>query len=147
VRVIIASLMKQHAYAPALAAQECGFFERFITSMYHKPKEFRYRLLERAIRSQHHNGDLARIHARRAEGLADERVVSIPWPEVTEQIWRRSRLLSQGVHPDSVTYLKNEVFDWMVAQRYLGPCEVFHGFKAGQSYCEITARQCIGESR
>lgn len=128
-RVVIASVTKQHAYPAALAAQQCGFLDRFITSLYYKPDELRYRLLERAIRSSHRNGDLGRIRARRQQGLADDRVVSIFWPEFTELVWQRSSLLSRVVHPNSVTYLKNEAFDWLVAERHLPPCDIFHGFE------------------
>jgi starch synthase len=129
VKVVIASVTKQHAYPTALAANECGFLQLFITSIYYKPDELRCRLLERAIRSRQRNGDLVRIRARRQEGLADDRVVSIFWPELAEQVWRRSRLLSYVVHPDAITYLKNEVFDWLVAWRHLSPCDIFHGFE------------------
>jgi starch synthase len=128
VHVVIASVTKQHAYPIALAASECGYLRQFITSLYYKADELRYRLLERAIRSRTGDGDLARIHARRQEGLPDNRVASVFWPEFTEQIWRRSRLLSRFVHPDSISYLKNEAFDWIVA-RHLPPCDIFHGFE------------------
>jgi len=127
-RVVIASVTKQHAYPAALAADQSGFLRQFITSLYYKPEGLRYRLLERAIRNSGRSGDLLRIRARRQEGLADDRVVSIFWPEFAELVWRRSSLLSHVLHPDSATYLKNEVFDWLVAQN-LPPCDIFHGFE------------------
>jgi glycosyltransferase involved in cell wall biosynthesis len=127
-RLVVASVTKQHAYPIAAAANEDGALEQFITSLYYKPHKLNYRLLERAIRATGNKADLARIQARREDGLEDQRVTSVFWPEFTELVWRRSRLLARVVHPDSVTYLKNEVFDWTVA-RHLPECDIFHGFE------------------
>ncbi|HEV2523211.1 MAG TPA: glycosyltransferase family 4 protein [Candidatus Acidoferrales bacterium] len=127
-RVVIASVTKQHAYPIALAADEYRYLDKFFTGLYYKPDKLRYRLLERAIRGVRGNGDLTRLHTRRQEGLSDDRVMSVFLPEFLEQIWRRSALLSHITDPDSITYLKNEVFDWLVARR-LPPCDIFHGFE------------------
>jgi len=128
-KVVISSVTKQHAYPIALAAYESGLLKQFVTSIYYEPNSLRYRLLDRIVKTMPQNGDRARLKARRQEGLPTTHVVSIAWPEVIEQVWKRSRMLSKVINPDSVTYLKNELFDFLVAQLYLPPCDLFHGFE------------------
>lgn len=127
-KVVVSSVTKQHSYPIALVAHQKGYLEQFITGIYYDSHKARYRLLDKAIHSMRGNGDLARLHVRRQEGVPDSCVTAIAWPEVIEQVWRRMPVLSRIVHPDSVYYLRNETFDYLAARRML-PCDLFHGFE------------------
>ncbi len=127
-KVVVSSVTKQHSYPIALVAHQKGYLKQFMTGIYYDAHKARYRLLERAIHSVRGNGDLARLHVRRQEGLPDSYVTAIAWPEVIEQVWRRMPLLPRIVHPDSVYYLRNEAFDHLASRRLL-PCDLFHGFE------------------
>lgn len=127
-KVVLSSVTKQHSYPIASVAYQKGFLKQFITGIYYDSKKTRYRLLDRAIGSVRGNGDLARLHVRRQEGLPDSCVTAIAWPEVIEQVWRRLPILPRILHPDSVYYLRNEAFDKLASRRML-PCDLFHGFE------------------
>ena len=127
-KVVLSSVTKQHSYPIASVACQKGFLKQFITGIYYDSKKTRYRLLDRAIGSVRGNGDLARLHVRRQEGLPDSCVTAIAWPEVIEQVWRRVPILPRILHPDSVYYLRNEAFDKLASRRML-PCDLFHGFE------------------
>jgi glycosyltransferase involved in cell wall biosynthesis len=75
-------------------------------------------------------GDRARkrLEIRRAVSVPDDKVVDIPLPELIEE---GAAVLGTklGFDKRPVTYLKNEVFDWVVAKRHVEPCTIFHGFE------------------
>lgn len=140
-KVVISNVTRHHSYQAALAASEAGCLERFITSGYYKPEQMSYRLLERAGRRLGFARQVERMKSRCQPGLPPEYVRSLAWPELLEQVWRDSRLLGRIMHPDSITYLKNALFDFDVARFHLPPCDLFHAFEQCALHSLRRARQ------
>ncbi len=69
-KVVIASVTKQHAYPIALAAYESGLLKQFVTSIYYDPNRLRYRLLDRIVKAMPQRLDrVARSHRAGLEAI------------------------------------------------------------------------------
>ena len=137
-RVVVSNVARNNAYQVAEAAEAAGYLKKFVTSIYYKPSSMLGRALHGlAVRS----GDRARqrIELRRSTLIPDEKVIDIPIPELVEESVSQigARL---GIDKRPVTYLKNEVFDWLVARRHVEPCTIFHGWEQCALYSLRKAR-------
>lgn len=133
-KLVIANVVKQHSYQTALAAYEAGFLQRLITGIYYKPNQLSSKLSERLLSGMRLEKNLRRMRLRRQSEIPDSLVTSIAWPEIIEQLWKQNQILGKSIHPDTVdtvTYLKNEIFDLLVSRLYLSrpQCDLFHGFE------------------
>lgn len=139
-RIVIANASQHHSFQTALAAAEGGLLEEFITGIYFDKRLSGIRTFDWLIRRFGTAEDLARFRARHVEGLSGNGVRTVSWPELLEQTWRRFGLTRALVPAETATYLKNEVFDRMVA-RSLGSCDVFHGFEQCALFSLAAAKQ------
>lgn len=130
--VILANVARNHCYPIAEAAAEAGYLRRFITSVYYRPSTRSGRLL-RAIAGHAGEGEEQRLNGRRSPRIPDDRVVTIPLPELAE---RGALKLADRLHrdPRPATYLKNEAFD-LLARRHVDACTIFHGFEQCALFC------------
>jgi glycosyltransferase involved in cell wall biosynthesis len=124
--VILSNVARNHCYPIAEAAADAGYLRRFITSVYYEPHTLQGQVL-RKLASRSGPEQKARLEGRRSDRIPDDRVVSIPLPELAE---RAAWALAPRLHFDSrtPTYLKNEIFD-AAARRHIDPCTIFHGFE------------------
>ncbi len=138
--IIISNVARNHCYPIVEAASAAGYLKKFVTSVYYKPNTLRGRALHNlAVRG----GDRSRkrLELRRAPSVPDDKVVDIPLPEITEEgIGHLGTKLGVWNDKRSATYLKCEVFDWLVATRHMEPCAIFHGFEQCALYSLRRAR-------
>jgi glycosyltransferase involved in cell wall biosynthesis len=125
--VIVANVQRFSSYQVAEAAHGAGYLQKLVTSIYYKPATLAGRSMHAlAVRA----GDRARqrLEGRHSPLLPDDKVVAMPAAELIEE---GAKVLGKRFGKDSrpVTYLKNEVFDWAVARRHIGPCTIFHGWE------------------
>ena len=127
--VIVSSVTKQHAYQTAVGAHKAGLLAQFFTPIYWRHHRLPYSVIDRIDRRYPLSSDLVRLQARRHEALDDDLVASIPVPELSEQLLLRIPGLTRLVSANSITYLKNEAFDALVARRKWKPAKIFHSFE------------------
>jgi glycosyltransferase involved in cell wall biosynthesis len=125
--VIISNHARNHSYPIAEAAAEAGYLRKFVTGVYYKPSTLGGRTL-RALAGRAGEREVKRLEGRRSERIPDEQVVSVPVPELLEQVAARA-VSHFGGDPRPATYLKCEAFDLVVARRHLERCVIFHGFE------------------
>jgi glycosyltransferase involved in cell wall biosynthesis len=140
-RVVISNATRHHSYQAALAAFEAGLLEQFIAGGYYQPQQFSYRLIETLGDGLGFAGQVRRMKSRVQPGIPPERVTSLPWPDVLEQVWRGSKLLGALVHPDSITYLAHAWFDFQAARFHLPECDLLHAFEQCALYSLRRAKQ------
>lgn len=131
-QVIISSVTKLYAYPTALAAQDAGMLLRFITSIYYKSQSWSYRALDRVLAWLPQERE--RLRGRRLAELDDSRVVTLPWGELFQHFCARRRFRFHNCDHRTVQYLWCELYDWLVARRYLKRCDIFHGFEQAALY-------------
>lgn len=139
--VVISNATRHHSYQAALAAWEAGCLKQFIAGGYYKPEQLSCRLLEGMGTRLGFARPVERMKSRQQPGLPSDRVRSLLWPDVMEQVWRGSKLLSGILHPDSITYLKNALFDFQVARFHLPPCDLLHAFEQCALYSLRRAKE------
>jgi glycosyltransferase involved in cell wall biosynthesis len=125
--VIIANHARNTSYPLAEAAFEAGYLRKYITGVYYKPSTPFGRALK-AIARRAGDAEAGRLQRRRDDRLPDDKVVSVPVPELLEESIGRA-LARHGRDRRSAVYLKCEAFDWLVARRHVEPCTIFHGFE------------------
>jgi glycosyltransferase involved in cell wall biosynthesis len=125
--IIIANHARNTSYPLAEAANDAGYLRKFVTGVYHKPSTPFGRVLE-ALAGRVGEKDLGRLRGRRNERLPDDKVASVPLPELVEEGVGRA-LARHGRDRRAAVYLKCEAFDWIVSRRHVEPCTIFHGFE------------------
>src|SRR5262249_33775126 len=125
--VIVANYARNTSYPLAEALQGAGYLRKYVTSVYYKPDTVAGRAL-RALATRVSGADLKRLLNRRTDGVPDDRVASVPVPELVEQAVSRA-MTRMGRDHRSAVYLKCEAFDWYVARRHVEPCAIFHGYE------------------
>src|SRR5436190_22850682 len=88
--LVIANSTQNHSFQTALAASEAGILRRFVAGMYYDRHFRSSRFFEWVLARRHMDRDVARLQARRVEGLPLEKLVSIVWPEVVAEAWART---------------------------------------------------------
>jgi glycosyltransferase involved in cell wall biosynthesis len=125
--VIIANHARNTSYPLAEAASDAGYLKKYVTGVYYKPSTLTGRALK-AIAGRVGGADLKRLVNRRSDRIPDERVATVPIPELLEQ--GVGRMLSRvGRDHRPATYLKCEVFDYFVSRRHVDRCAIFHGYE------------------
>ena len=120
-RVRLAHSGKQHAYRQALALEQCGALDRFITSGYYKPNRLPDRWASRLSRA-----DRA-LRRRLQEGLPDTKVVRRWRYELPELFVRRT--LGVGRVAERCVFRRDASFDRWVARRWVRDCDGYWGFQ------------------
>src|SRR5262245_27919140 len=116
IRVRVAHSGKQHAYRHALAIEQCGILDRFITSGYYKPEAFPDRWLDcipsfdRALRR------------RSQEGLPGQKVIRRWRFELPEIIARL--VFGQGRFAEKCVFRRDALFDHWVARKLVCACDI-----------------------
>ena len=121
VRVRVAHSGKQHAYRHALAVENCGALDRFITSGYYKPDQFPDRWLSRWS-----TVDRA-LQRRRLDGIPSVKIVRRWGFELPELVARR--VLGQGATAEHLMFARDAKFDRWVARHWIRDCDVYWGFQ------------------
>lgn len=120
-RVVVAHAGKQHAYRHALAVQQAGCLERFVTSGYYDPRRYPDLLLSHWLRV---NQVLRR---RTLDGLDGGRV-SRRWRlELPELVARR--VCGNGAITENLVYRRDAKFDRWVARRFTVSADIYWGFQ------------------
>ncbi len=120
-RVVVAHAGKQHAYRHALAVQEAGCLERFVTSSYYCPHRFPDSLFA-------HSQRLDRALRRRAlDGLDCSRIVRRWGLELPELIGRK--VCGNGAFAENLVYRRDARFDRWVARRWAAAADIYWGFQ------------------
>jgi hypothetical protein len=120
-RVRVAHSGKQHAYRHALAVEQCGALDRFITSGYYKPDCVPDRWMKRIQR-------MDRAFRRRfQEGLPAEKVVRRWLFELPELIARR--VIGPGTFTENCMFRRDAAFDRWVDRNWVRDCDVYWGFQ------------------
>jgi glycosyltransferase involved in cell wall biosynthesis len=125
--VIVANHARNTSYPLAEALHDAGYLRKYVTGVYYKPQTLAGRALN-ALATRVSGADVKRLLNRRTDGVPDDRVASVPIPELLEQAVGRA-LSRRGRDPRSATYLKCEAFDWYVARRHVDRCAIFHGYE------------------
>lgn len=130
-RVLVSNSERHHAYQAALALQEAGALDRFVTGAYYRPGTAGTRAMEALFRlgGGRESADLARFRNRRQPGLPDERVDAIAWPELIERGWAKLRPLHRIAAPETMTFWKNDTFDRLAARRVRPGLDAVHAFE------------------
>jgi glycosyltransferase involved in cell wall biosynthesis len=138
-RIIVSNVARNHGYPIVEAAASAGYLKKFITSIYYKSDSLFGQALHGLARCA---GDRsrARLELRRSSLIPDDKVVDIPLPELIEEGINQ---LGARIGRDTRTaaYLKCEVFDWLVANRHMEPCTIFHGFEQCSLFSFRRARE------
>jgi starch synthase len=133
VRVRVAHSGRQHAYRHALAVEQSGALDRFITSGYYKPDQFPDRFASRS----HH---VDRVLRRRFQtGLPSGKVVRRWRYELPELIVRRT--LGSGRLADRCVFVRDALFDRWIARRWIRDCDAYWGFQGSCLESLRAARQ------
>ncbi len=127
-KVLVSNSERHNAYEAALALHEVDALDRLVTGTYYKPGTSRTKSLERILSVAGGAGDLARFRSRRLDGLPDELVTSIGWPDLIERGWAAARPLHRLLPPETVTYWKNDMFDRRASHR-IRNVDVVHAFE------------------
>ena len=120
-RVRVAHSGKQHAYWHALAVEQCGALDRFITSGYYKPRNLPDRWLGSVSQWD------AALRRRFQEGLPPEKVVRRWRYELPELLARR--IVGPGNFAERRMFQRDASFDRWAARRYVRDCDVYWGFQ------------------
>jgi glycosyltransferase involved in cell wall biosynthesis len=125
--IIIANHARNTSYPLAQATYGAGYLRRFVTGVYYKPSTPFGRVLKTLARRAGET-EVKRLERRRDDGIPDDKVASVPIPELVEESVGRA-LARRGRDRRAAVYLKCEVFDWYVSRRHVEPCTIFHGFE------------------
>lgn len=125
--IILSNVARNNSYHIAEAAAAAGYLKKFVTSIYYKPDTFTGRAL-RTLTGPAGARARKRLELRRAPALPDDKVIDIPLPELVKEGVDH---VAAKLHADPRTamYLTCEVFDWLVATKYIEPAPIFHGFE------------------
>jgi starch synthase len=118
---------KRHSFQTARAAAEAGMLDSFITGLYYRPGRWPYSLIDslgRVLRSK----NLQRLHGYRDEVLDDKCVRTVPWLRLAYHALTRAPGIRNTKLVPLIGEFADETFDRIVADRYLRPCDIFHGF-------------------
>jgi glycosyltransferase involved in cell wall biosynthesis len=137
--VIVANHARNTSYPLAEALYGAGYLRKYVTGVYYKPETLAGKALH-ALATRVSGADLKRLVNRRTDAVPDDRVASVPLPELLEQGVGRA-LSRRGRDPRPATYLKCEAFDWYVARRHVEPCAIFNGFEQCAMFSLRKARQ------
>jgi starch synthase len=135
-KFIVAHSGKQHAYRHALALQNRGCLERFVTSTYYRPRcqpdtwFSRWPKADRALRRRHLDGLEASVR----------RQLLFELPEVACRA-----VIGNGRLARHLTYLRDVAFDRWVARRQIRACDAqgFWGFQ-GSCHDSLAAARARG---
>src|SRR5580765_441997 len=138
-RIIISNAYRQHCYPIVEAAAAAGYLKKFVTCIYYKPTSMLGRAMH-PIATRAGERWRKRLEVRRSPLVPDDKVVDIPLPDLIEE---SAAVLGAklGFDKRPGTYIKNELFDWMVARRHVEPCTIFHGFEQCSLYSFRKARE------
>jgi starch synthase len=120
-RVRVAHSGKQHAYRQALAVEQCGALDLFITSGYYKPTHIPDRWASRFP-----SADRA-LRRRLQDGLSADKVVRRWRYEFPELLARRA--FGTSWIADRCVFRRDANFDRWVARRWIRDCDVYWGFQ------------------
>ena len=132
-RLRVAHSGKQHAYRHALAVEQAGSLDLFITSGYYKPNWFPDRLASSIKR-------IDRVMRRRfQEGLPVEKVVRRWRYELPELIARYA--FGPGRFAENCMFRRDAAFDRWVARNWVRDCDIYWGFQGSCLESLNAARQ------
>jgi alpha-maltose-1-phosphate synthase len=118
---------KRHSFQTARAAAEAGMLDSFVTGLYYRRGRWPYSPIDslgRALRSS----NLRRLHGYRDEVLDNQCVRTIPWLRFAYHALTRAPGIRSTELVPLIGEFADETFDRIVADRYLQPCDIFHGF-------------------
>ncbi len=144
-RVLVSNSERHNAYEAALALHESGDLSRLVAGTYAKPGTLQTKVLERVVALAGGSGDLARFRARRLDGLPDELVTSIAWPDLIERGWSSISPLHRLLPPETLTYWKNDMFDRRASHRVRN-VDVVHAFEQCAEF-QLRRAKSIGAVR
>ncbi|MEX0990869.1 MAG: glycosyltransferase family 4 protein [Actinomycetota bacterium] len=127
-RVLVSNSERHNAYEAALALYEADALAKLVTGTYYKRGTPRTKSLEKLLSVAGGSGDLARFRRRRLDGLPDDLVTSIGWPDLVERAWSAMRPLHRLLPAETATYWKNDMFDRRASHRIRG-VDAVHAFE------------------
>ena len=143
--VLLAHPGKQHSYQVALALQNSGLLEQFITGIYYKPHQFPYSLTKH-IPVKIRLDILRELSKRRMDTLDDSLITSIPYFEACSRILGRSLQALRMTEGRSLYLFINWAGDqyvrWWLSSCYPKP-SIFYGF-LGSALSSIRYAKKIG---
>ncbi len=126
--IIVSNVARNHCYPIVEAAAAAGYLKKFVTSIYYKPASSLGRAMH-GLAARAGDRQRQRLELRRTPLVPDDKVVDIPLPELIEQGVHQLGAKAGAHDQRAATYLKCEAFDWLVANRHMEPCAIFHGFE------------------